>query len=145
MVWEHKAPVIVMLTKLMEKNKVSSSSQHTHTHSMHTHKHTHTHTHLRLIMYAMSHNSCHVSTYEPPLLHLPHPLQRKCERYWETEMDKPFKPGRDLSVTTLRCDTHPEFELRTIKVAKVGAHGYCNSQELGGDCGYMRSTLINGA
>ena len=54
-----------------------------------------------------------------PLPHLPHPLQRKCEKYWESELNKPFKPGRDLSVTTLRCDTHPEFELRTIKLEKV--------------------------
>ena len=54
--------------------------------------------------------------------HLPHPLQRKCERYWSTALNDPFKPGRDLSVTILRCDTHPEFELRTIKVEKVGTH-----------------------
>ena len=55
----------------------------------------------------------------PTLLLCP-PLQIKCERYWETALNEPFTPGRDLSVTTLRCDTHPEFELRTIKVEKVG-------------------------
>ena len=26
-------------------------------------------------------------------------------------------------MTTLRCDTHPEFELRTIRVEKVGHMG----------------------
>ena len=60
-----------------------------------------------------------------PLLHQPlplacPPLRRKCEWYWEPALNEPFKPGRDLSVTILRCDTHPEFELRTIKVEKVG-------------------------
>ena len=33
MVWEHHAPVIVMLTKLIEKNKVSGR-QHAHTHTL---------------------------------------------------------------------------------------------------------------
>ena len=46
MVWEHHAPVIVMLTKLIEKNKVRST-QHAHTRT-HTHAHTdvHSHTHI---------------------------------------------------------------------------------------------------
>ena len=65
-----------------------------------------------------------MGTYLPSSIypsHLPHPpLQRKCERYWATKLNEPFKPGRNLSVTILRCDTHPEFELRTIKVEKVG-------------------------
>ena len=68
--------------------------------------------------------STYVCTYLPfstlPC-HLSHPpMQRKCERYWANEFNEPFKPGRNLSVTTLRCDTHSEFELRTIKVEKVG-------------------------
>ena len=61
---------------------------------------------------------------ETHLPHLPRPLQTKCEKYWESELNEPFKPGRDLSVTTLSCDTHPEFELRTMKVEKVGADGH---------------------
>ena len=48
MVWEHHAPVIVMLTKPIEKNKVSNRQHrctrtHTDTHT-HTHIHTHTYT-----------------------------------------------------------------------------------------------------
>ena len=65
------------------------------------------------------HNIFHRSSTFPS--HLFHPLQRKCERYWATELKEPFKPGRDLSVTILRCDTYSEFELRTIKVEKVGS------------------------
>ena len=61
---------------------------------------------------------------------LPHPLQRKCERYWAADSNEPYKPGRDLSVTTLRCDTHPEFELRTIRVEKVGHTGTSSGRVL---------------
>ena len=70
--------------------------------------------------------STYVRTSHPtpslPTCHTHPPLQRKCERYWATEFNEPFKPGRDLSVTTLRCDTYSEFELRTIKVEKVRTH-----------------------
>ena len=40
-----------------------------------------------------------------------HYLQQKCarEQYWANKFNEPFKPGRDLSVTTLRCDTHPSL------------------------------------
>ena len=70
--------------------------------------------------------STYVRTSHPPpslpTCHNHPPLQRKCERYWATELNEPFKPGRNLSVTILRCDTYSEFELRTIKVEKVRTH-----------------------
>ena len=47
------------------------------------------------------------------------PPQRKCEQYWNEDMDCPLEPGRDLSVRVTSLMGYANYVIREITLTDV--------------------------
>ena len=46
-------------------------------------------------------------------------LQRKCEKYWNDDLDKPYDAGRGFYAVTTGCRGFADYEVRDITVRNV--------------------------
>ena len=46
-------------------------------------------------------------------------LQKKCEKYWEEELNKTVEKGRGIEITTVKFKPYADYEVRDILVANV--------------------------
>ena len=46
-------------------------------------------------------------------------LQRKCEKYWNDDLDKPYDAGRGFSAVTTGYRGFADYEVRDITVRNV--------------------------
>ena len=45
--------------------------------------------------------------------------QKKCHQYWESELLKPYKPGRGLEVTVTSVKGYANYDVREITLNNV--------------------------
>ena len=114
MVWEKEVSVIVMLTQLEEKGKVSAACTHTHTiMPAPSHIHTITPSHTHTI------TKTHYQTVTPSHHHtITQHTQEQCVQYWPEAVNSPEKMG-SLSVELVSENSFEDYICREIKVTDV--------------------------
>ena len=50
-------------------------------------------------------------------------IQRKCEQYWNEDLDKPYNAGRGFTVVTTEYKTFADFAIRDMTIHSVSTFG----------------------
>ena len=98
MIWDQKTSVIVMLTNIEENGKVCEG----------------------FILHFISGIFVTITylNFASNLLHCM-TSQRKCEQYWNEDMDWPLEPGRDLCVRVTSLMGYANYVIREITLTNV--------------------------